>query len=151
MIIEIKRLYKKEDYTIGKMYIDGVYFCDTLEDKDRGLTQSMSIDHIKKIKIPKKTAIPTGTYSITLNVISPKFSLKPFYKRVCGGKVPRILDVPGFTGILIHYGKDENWTEGCPLIGRNTVKGKLTDGEATFEAFYKKLKEAKENIYLEIS
>ena len=42
MEIKIKRIARKATYTIGKMYIDGVYFCDTLEDKDRGLKQTMT-------------------------------------------------------------------------------------------------------------
>ena len=48
MNIQLKRIAKKETYTIGKLYLDGVYFCDTIEDKDRGLNQTMSINDIKK-------------------------------------------------------------------------------------------------------
>lgn len=151
MIIEVKRLYKKEQYTIGKLYIDGKYFCDTLEDTDRGLTQSMSLSHIKKMKIARNTAIPAGKYKVTINVVSPKFVLKPYYKKVCNGKVPRILNVPGYDGILFHYGKDQNWTDGCVLIGRNKIKGGLTEGEDVFKRFYEKLKEATDEIWVIIS
>mgnify|MGYP006908850069 CR=1 FL=1 len=140
MKIEVKRLYRKPNYTIGKLYIDGEYFCDTLEDFDRGLSQSMSLEHLKRMKVPRQTAIPTGVYKVTVNVISPKFSLKPFYKKVCNGKVPRILNVPAFDGILFHYGENQNWTDGCVLIGYNKEKGKLTDGQEVFEKFYERLK-----------
>ena len=83
MRLILKRLYLKTDYTIGKLYMDGKYFCDTLEDQVRDLT--------KERKIPGRTAIPAGVYEIVVNV-SPRF------KR----KLPRLLDVPGFDGILIH-------------------------------------------------
>ena len=71
MKLLLKRIARRDKYTIGKLYIDGKYECDTVEDKDRGLTQNMSLEEIKKIKIPNETAIPTGTYKITLNVVSP--------------------------------------------------------------------------------
>ena len=80
MILELHRIYKGPSYTIGHLYIDGSYFCDTLEDKDRGLDSSMSIDSINRIKVHSTTAIPTGTYNITLDVVSPRFSTKSFYK-----------------------------------------------------------------------
>ena len=102
MILTLDRKYKLPTYTIGKLYIDGEYFCDTLEDKDRGLTDDMTVSEISKIKIKNETAIPTGTYSITLNIVSPRFSVSSFYKQVCNGKLPRILNVKGFDGILIH-------------------------------------------------
>jgi len=74
MKLTLKRIAKKEKYTIGKLYIDDVYFCDTCEDTDRGMKQTMPLTEIKKLKIPGETAIPTGTYKITLDVQSPKFS-----------------------------------------------------------------------------
>ena len=66
--LKIKRIAKRNTYTIGHLYIDGVKFCDTLEDTSRGLCQNMSLDEIKRIKISGKTAIPTGTYSVTLSI-----------------------------------------------------------------------------------
>ena len=77
--ILVKRIAKKPNYTIGKLFINGVFFANTLEDTDRGLTQSMSEDEIKKKKIYGQTAIPTGTYKVTLDVVSPKFSKKQFF------------------------------------------------------------------------
>lgn len=74
MKITLNRKYKKATYSIGKLYIDGVYFCDTVEDKDRGLTDKDSLEKIKNTKVYAKTAIPLGTYKIAMGVISPKFS-----------------------------------------------------------------------------
>ena len=70
MKLLLKRIARKPEYSIGKLYIDNQYFCDTLEDTDRGLKQSMSEQEIAKIKIKDKTAIPTGTYQIDMNTIS---------------------------------------------------------------------------------
>ncbi len=144
MILTLDRKYKLPTYTIGKLYIDEEYFCDTLEDKDRGLTDSMTVSEISKIKIKKETAIPTGTYSITLNIVSPRFSISSFYKQVCNGKLPRILNVKGFDGILIHVGEGINGkdlTSGCILVGKNTIKGGLTNSKECFKELYKLLKD----------
>lgn len=105
MKLTLKRIAKRPTYTIGKLYIDDVYFCDTCEDKDRGLTQSMPLAEIKKRKVYSLTAIPTGTYTISMNTVSPRFSKKDFYKTNCnGGRVPRLLNVPGYDGVLLHVG-----------------------------------------------
>ena len=144
MILTLDRKYKLPTYTIGKLYIDGEYFCDTLEDKDRGLTDDMTVSEIGKIKVKNETAIPTGTYSITLNIVSPRFSVSSFYKQVCNGKLPRILNVKGFDGILIHVGEGINGkdlTSGCILVGKNTIKGGLTNGKECFKELYKLLKD----------
>ena len=138
MEILLKRIAKKNLYTIGKLYIDGVYFCDTLEDKDRGLSQSMSLEEIKKIKVPNETAIPTGTYDITLNVISPRFKDRAWAKPY-NGKLPRILNVLGFDGVLIHPGNTQNDTSGCILVGKNKSAGKVLDSQNTFKALMKQL------------
>lgn len=114
MEILVKRIAKREKYTIGKMYIDGIYFADTLEDKDRELKQDMPLEEIKKIKISGETAIPTGKYKVIVN-ISPKF------KR----SLPRLINVPGFEGVLIHRGNTPADTAGCILVGENKVKGKV--------------------------
>ncbi len=146
MEILLKRIAKKNLYTIGKLYINGIYFCDTLEDKDRGLSQSMSLDEIKKIKVSNETAIPTGTYNVTLNVVSPKFKDRAWAKPY-KGKVPRILNVPGFEGVLIHPGNDQNDTSGCIILGKNKVIGKVTESQATFKAFMVKVANQKSIIF----
>ena len=143
MKILVKRIAKKATYTIGKMYLDGKFFCNTIEDKDRGLRSDMSLEEIKKIKIPSVTAIPTGTYKITIDVISPKFSKKAAYQYI-GGKLPRLIGVKGFDGILIHQGTTEKDSAGCLIVGKNTIVGKVTQSQATFRALYAKMKEAKE-------
>lgn len=145
MKITVDRKWKKEDYTIGRMYINGEFFCNTLEDTDRGITQTMDKNILRSRKIPHHTAIPSGIYDITLDVVSPKFSKKTFYKEFCDGKVPRLLNVPGFEGILIHTGSNASHSSGCILVGNNTVKGGLTNSKETFKKLYKILLEAKEN------
>lgn len=153
MKIVVKRLYKKAKYTIGRLFIDGKLICNTLEDTDRGLTQDMSLEEIKKKKIYGETAIPTGTYNVTLNVVSPKFSTYSFYKEVCKGKLPRLLNVPGFDGILIHVGdgyRGPDLTYGCILVGDNTIVGGLTNGKERFKQIYNILKTAKDNIQITI-
>lgn len=123
MKLILERCYAKETYTIGKLYyIDEEtqakrYIADTLEDADRRLDSSMSEDAIKKLKVYANTAIPTGKYQITLNVVSPKYSKRQYYKLICDGKVPRLLGVKGFNGVLIHIGNTNKDTAGL-YIGR---------------------------------
>ena len=145
MEIKVDRKWKKEDYTVGRMYINGEFICNTMEDTDRGLDDDMELTQIKAKKIPTRTAIPTGKYKVTLNITSPKFSKKQYYWDFCKGKVPRLLDVKGFEGILIHCGATATNSAGCILVGDNTVKGRLTNSQARFEQVYGMLKEAKEN------
>ena len=141
MKLLLKRIARRDKYTIGKLYIDGEYFSDTIEDKDRGLTQDMPLDEIKKIKVPNETAIPTGTYKITLNVISPKFSKYNAYKYI-GGRLPRLLDVPGYSGVLMHIGNTAEHSSGCLIVGQNTQVGKVLNSTVTFKKLYAKLQEA---------
>jgi len=107
MKLTLKTRFKAEEYTIGSLLIDGEYFCDTLEDKVRVLNSASD-------KIFGKTAIPAGTYKVVVNY-SPKF------KR----RLPRLLDVPYFEGILIHRGNEAEHTHGCILVGENKVKGRV--------------------------
>ena len=130
MRLELKRIAKREDYTIGRLYVDGEYFCDTLEDKVRDLT--------RETKVYGKTAIPEGTYEVTLRVQSPRFSQKKQYD-FCKGYLTRLLGVPSFEGVLIHVGNTAADTEGCILVGKNTVRGMVTDSSATFRKLYSRL------------
>ena len=140
MNITLRRVAKKPTYTIGRLYIDGVKICDTIEDTDRGLKQDTPLEQIKKKKVYAKTAIPTGTYEITMNIVSPRFSKKAFYYQNCnGGRVPRLLNVPGFDGILIHVGNTAADTEGCILVGTNSQVGKVLNSKTTFLRLYKQL------------
>ena len=142
MKLTLKRIAKRDTYTIGRLYINGEYFCDTLEDKDRGLKQSMSLSEIKAKKVYGKTAIPAGEYEITLHTISPKYSKKPWFVKFCGAKMPRILNIPGYDGVLIHEGNSDKDTCGCVLVGKNTAVGKVLESKNTFAKLYPILKAA---------
>lgn len=139
MKLLLKRIAKMEKYTIGKLYIDGEYFADTLEDTYRNLASTMSKDKIAKVKVYGKTAIPTGTYVIDMNTVSPKFG-KRSWAQPYGGKVPRLQDVPGYEGVLIHPGNTADDTSGCILVGRNKVKGQVVESQDTFHSLMNILK-----------
>lgn len=153
MEILVYRKWKKPDYTVGRMSIDGEIICNTMEDTDRGLDDGMQDWQIRNKKIPNVTAIPTGRYKIDMDTISPKFSKYPFYMEVCQGKLPRLKNVKGFEGILLHCGADHSNSSGCILLGLNKVRGKLTDTKETFKKVYAMMKEAHnkgETIYITI-
>lgn len=152
MKLTIKRTITRDSYTLGKLYVDGVYFCDTLEDKDRGLTQDMNIGQIQLLKINGETAIPKGIYKVTLDVISPKFSKYPFYMETCKGKLPRLIDVKGYEGVLIHVAdgpKRDSLVQGCIGVGNLSAEEYLMNGKKVFAELYNKLKG--NNIELEIA
>lgn len=117
-MIELKliRKYLKKEYTIGKLYINGVYFCDTLEDTVRDISEGNCAS-----KIYGQTAIPSGTYDVLYNY-SPK------YKKL----MPRLMDVPCFSGILIHPGNTHKDTDGCIILGENKQVGKVLNSRTTF-------------------
>lgn len=108
MELLLKRNYLGDEYTIGKLYVDGIYLCDTLEDKVRDL----SIEP----KVYGQTAIPYGDYKVIVNM-SPRF------KKM----LPRLLNVPHFEGVLIHSGNTKEDTDGCILVGLNNAKGMVTN------------------------
>lgn len=120
MRIEVKRLFKGDTYTIGKMYLDGKYFCDTLEDKDRGLTQAQDFSVIKAKKVYGETAIPSGTYKVECT-----------YSQRFGRILPLLFNVKGFDGIRIHRGNTSKDTLGCILVGENKVKGQVVNSAIT--------------------
>lgn len=131
MELLLKRTAKKQNYTIGDLYIDGQWFSNTLEDKDRGLTQNMTEEEISKIKVYGSTAIPTGKYKIDMNTVSPKFKNRPWAKK-WNGKLPRLKSVPGYEGVLIHVGNTQKDTLGCILVGENKIKGQVINSTTTF-------------------
>ena len=142
MKLKLDRKWKKDTYTIGVLYVDGVRFCETCEDRDRGLKSTDTISKIRSVKVPNETAIPTGVYTVLMNVVSPKYQSSSYYKQLCDGKVPRLSGVPGWEGVLIHAGNTALDSSGCILPGRNTVKGGLTKSRETLTALYKKMIEA---------
>lgn len=147
MKLTLKRIALKPTYTIGKLYIDDNYFCDTLEDTVRDLNKDGKFDNGEK-KIKGKTAIPYGTYEITTNVVSQRFKNRVWAKPY-GGKIPRLINVPSFDGVLLHPGSSSADTSGCLLVGKNTIVGRLTDSQKTFHMLMQKIKDQK-NLIIEI-
>lgn len=149
MEIRLKRIARKETYTIGRIYVDGKYVCDSVEDRDRGLSQDLPVS----VNIAKKrkgmTAIPTGRYRVTLEVQSPKYSKFKSYEW-CKGYLPRLINVPAFDGILIHAGNSAADSAGCLLVGENKVVGKVLNSMVTLKKLYAILKTAKDPIYITI-
>ena len=147
MKLTLKRIALKPTYTIGKLYIDDKYFCDTLEDTVRDLNKNGKFDNGEK-KIKGETAIPYGTYEITTNVVSSRFKNRVWAKPY-GGKIPRLINVQSFDGVLLHPGSSAEDTSGCLLVGKNTIVGRLTDSQKTFHALMQKIKNQK-NLTIEI-
>lgn len=145
MKLILKRVALRDTYTIGKLYIDTHYFCDTCEDRVRDINKDGDLNDAGEGKVYGKTAIPYGTYKITMKVQSPKFSKYQFYRDVCNGYLPRLLNVPHFDGILLHVAdgyRGADLLSGCIGVGDNKIKGGLLNGKQTFIKLYKKLKEA---------
>ena len=131
MKLLLKRIAFKETYTIGKLSIDGAYFCDTLEDKNRDLNHDGDLNDPSEGKVMHETAIPFGTYNVVVNV-SPRF----------GRELPRLENVPHFDGILIHRGNTDADSSGCILVGENKVKGKVINSTSYEVELVKRCKEA---------
>ena len=131
MELRLERKYRNNNYCIDKLYINGKYFSDVLEDPDRGLTDTMSLEEIKRIKVKGDTCIPYGTYNVTITY-SPRFKKN----------LPLINNVKGFDGIRIHSGNTPQDTEGCLLLGLNKVKGRVVDSKVTVNKFIDIVQEA---------
>ena len=127
MKLKLQRTFKAETYTIGKLFIDGVYFCDTLEDK------------VRDVKIKGITAIPTGKYKIQITMSNR-------FKKL----MPLLINVPNFEGVRIHSGNTSEDTEGCILVGKNSEPGKVTNSRNTFEKLMLELNKDKNNLSIEI-
>lgn len=138
----LDRRWKKEEYTIGEFFVDcnyvngecvaGKYFSNTCEDKDRGLSSDMPVNKIKRLKIPGKTAIPTGRYRIDMHTVSPRFRYRYWAKKY-NGCVPRLLGVPCYSGVLLHPFNFADQSEGCIAHGENRVKGGVVKAVEYFE------------------
>lgn len=145
MELILKREYLKSTYCIGQLYVDGELFCDTLEDQVRDNNRDGDLNDEGEGKVYGKTAIPYGRYEITLDVTSPKFSKYEFYRETCAGKLPRLLNVPHFEGILIHVAdgyKGAGLLSGCIGVGHNLIKGGLLNGKQVFCDLYRELASA---------
>ena len=142
MKLLLERKYLKEDYCIGRLSINGTFFCNTLEDKVRDINKNGTFD-CGEFKISGHTAIPYGEYEVIVNY-SPKF------KR----ELPRLLNVPHFEGILIHRGNTNKDSSGCILVGENKKKGMVlnsTKYEVELVNILKKALTKGENITIEIT
>lgn len=113
MKLTINRYLLDKEYTMGKLYIDDVLICDTLEDAYRG-------NDLKYKKVAGQTCIPCGQYEVRMTE-SPKF------KRV----LPELINVPFFTGIRIHNGSTNKDTQGCILVGKKQKDGLLINSRDT--------------------
>lgn len=133
MKLTLKRIALRPTYTIGKLYIDDVYFCDTIEDTVRDTNKSGKFDNGEQ-KIKGKTAIPYGTYEI-------KWTYSPRFKKY----TPQLMNVPSFEGIRVHAGNTSADTEGCLILGENKQVGKVLNSRATINKFYPIIKEACSN------
>ena len=113
MNLTLKRLNLTPNYTEGELYVNGVYFCKTLEDTNRDLNKNGQFDNNEK-KVYGETCIPYGKYKVIVSY-SPKF------KR----ELPEILGVNSFSGIRVHRGNTIKDTLGCILCGERVVDGYL--------------------------
>lgn len=138
MELKLQRFALKNNYTIGKLYINNNVFCDTIEDRVRDLNKD------GEGKVYGKTAIPYGRYEITMKIQSPKYSQRSSYAW-CNGYLPRVLNVPHFDGILIHAGNTAEDSAGCILVGENKVKGQVINSMATLKKLIPILKRASDN------
>jgi hypothetical protein len=118
MEIKIIRDTFTEISTVGKMYVDGPFYCYTLEDQTRE----------SGVKVAGKTAIPEGRYRVIIDQ-SKRF------KRA----MPHILDVPGFEGIRIHTLNRASETEGCIGVGFTRSKDFIGESRLAFNQFFDKL------------
>ena len=132
MLITIDRAWKKDGYTISRLYVNCELFgCNTLEDTDRGLRQDMQLEEIKKKKVYGQTAIPCGSYECV-------YTYSNRFKKM----LPLLLNVKGFEGIRIHSGNSAKDTEGCILVGLNLKKGMVLNSREWTNKLVSKMKEA---------
>jgi len=142
MELELARTVKTNNSTIGELKINGVFECFILEDRDRGLKQSMTISELTELKVRTRTAIPSGRYEIVIS-----FSQR-FQKML-----PLLLNVPAFEGIRIHPGNTDADTEGCLLPGKNKASDMVTNSRVAFKTLFEKIQAAmqREKLFITIS
>jgi hypothetical protein len=127
MQLELNRDMFTEKTTIGRLWINGMDFCETLEDRDRNLESGGQ-------KIKGETCIPRGVYKVVID-----------YSNRYKCSMPHVLDVPQFTGIRIHPGNTQADTEGCILLGEVRGVDFIGDSRSAFARFMKELYLATDN------
>lgn len=130
--VRVQRIAKEPTYTVGKLYIEGKLFCDTIEDRVRelhDLNADGDFDDKGEGKVYGQTAIPAGTYPLTL-------SMSNRFKRL----LPEIHNVPGFTGVRMHSGNTAEDSHGCLIVGINDKKGWVSRSKIYEQALVAKLK-----------
>lgn len=141
MKLELIRTGKADDCTQGRLLIDGEYFCDTIEDRDRGLRDDMPLDEIHRLKVYGETAIPAGTYTVLLTR-SVRFQSRPWAAR-WDGAVPLVANVKGFTGIRIHPANSASELLGCIAVGK-AGSGCVTNSASTYDRLMQRIADAGE-------
>jgi hypothetical protein len=139
MKLELIRKEFTDKSTIGELYINGKFFCFTLEDKDRGLQSTDPLILINTKKIWGETAIPYGTYEV-------KLTMSNRFKRV----LPILLNVKGYTGVRMHRGNTVEHSHGCPLVGYKKAYNTIFESTKAENDLMKELSKATETIILEI-
>ena len=143
MKLLLLRRFLLPEYTIGSLSIDGIYLCDTIEDKVRDLNHDGDLDDPGEEKIFGETAIPYGAYVV-------KLSMSPKFKRL----LPLILDVKHFTGIRIHRLNTAKESHGCIGPGENKTKGRIINSTKYELEIVRRMKaaiKAGEEVFIEIA
>lgn len=145
MKLKLVRKFKGTSYTIGDLYVDGKLFCNVVEDVVRDLPDTCpntpkGVDCKCSQKVHAQTAIPEGNYKVVLSMSSR-------FKKI----MPEILNVPHFRGIRIHSGNKSTDTEGCLIVGKNTIVGQVTESRDTFNKLMALLNTDKDDLTIEIS
>lgn len=132
MEIQIKRFAFKAEYTIGRLYCNTLYLCDTLEPHSHHLSSAMPLAAIKRCKLRGLVAIPRGKYTVTIRH-SPTFH-KP---------MPYLDGVKGFEGVMLHPGNFPTDTRGCILPGWNRRRGMVCNSRSAMAMLMDRICEAK--------
>ena len=142
MELQLKREIFTDISTIGTLTIDGVFECYILEDKDRGINNTLTLEQIMRVKVYGKTAIPYGRYEVD-------WTMSARFKKM----MPILLNVIGWTGIRIHAGNSEIDSLGCLLCGTRKLSNRITESTSATNKLYAKIESAKkqgQRIYINI-
>tara|TARA_R110000822_G_scaffold124912_1_gene259369 strand:+ start:166 stop:636 length:471 start_codon:yes stop_codon:yes gene_type:complete len=142
MELQLKREIFTDISTIGTLTIDGKFECYILEDKDRGINNTLTLEQIMRVKVYGKTAIPYGRYEIDWTM-SARFKVM----------MPILLNVVGWSGIRIHKGNTEIDSLGCLLCGTRKLSNRITESTIATNKLYAKIEAAKkqgQRIYITI-